>query len=125
MTHRAPDGRKFPWWRLGLLAIVIIIGVLAAFRYGSAQHDVAPQKPHVTISAPTHPTPPHHPTPAPKSPQRASQSSRQTYTVQKGDTLWHIAMTHLGLGQRWTLLWHMNPQIHNPNLIYPGQVLLL
>jgi nucleoid-associated protein YgaU len=34
-------------------------------------------------------------------------------------------MDHLGTGSNWPTLWHLNPQIHNPNLIYPGEVLLL
>ena len=45
-----------------------------------------------------------------------------TYIVQRGDTLGGIAMMY-GVPFR-TLLW-VNPQIWNPNVIYPGQVINL
>ena len=40
-----------------------------------------------------------------------------THTVRKGDTLWAIARTY---GVKLTNLIAANPQIKNPNLIYPG-----
>ena len=39
------------------------------------------------------------------------------YTVKKGDTLWGIARRY---GVTLTALIAANPQIKNPNLIYPG-----
>lgn len=44
------------------------------------------------------------------------------YTVQKGDTLWHIAKSFYGRGTEFTKIVKAN-KIRNPNLIYPGQVL--
>ena len=51
----------------------------------------------------------------------------KTYTVVKGDTLWQISRRYLGTGSRYMEIFNMNPQIrsHNPNLIYPGEVLII
>lgn len=47
-----------------------------------------------------------------------TSSSGQWYTVVRGDTLWGIARRY---GVDLTSLIALNPQIKNPNLIYPGQ----
>ncbi len=44
------------------------------------------------------------------------------YTVQKGDTLWHIAKSFYGRGTEYQRIAKAN-RIANPNLIYPGQEL--
>lgn len=47
------------------------------------------------------------------------------YTVKSGDTLWAIAKTYYGDGSKWNLIAEANPQIADPDWIYPGQVFVI
>ena len=47
------------------------------------------------------------------------------HQVVKGDTLWDISNTFLNTPWMWPEIWHVNPQIENPHLIYPGDIVRL
>lgn len=49
-----------------------------------------------------------------------------TATVSRGDSLWRISQRALGGGPRYSIIYRANKdKIHNPNLIYPGQIFVL
>ena len=48
-----------------------------------------------------------------------------TYIVQKGDTLWDISSIFLRDPWHWPEIWFKNPQVENPHLIYPGDILAI
>ena len=53
------------------------------------------------------------------------QSIKKVHTVQKGETLWEICQTYFGDPYVWPRIWSYNPEITNPNWIYPGDSLWL
>lgn len=60
---------------------------------------------------------------AASAPLRASHPD--TYTVRRGDNLWDISARFLSKPWLWPEIWQANPQVRNPHLIYPGDVLNL
>ncbi|HYW04373.1 MAG TPA: LysM peptidoglycan-binding domain-containing protein [Gammaproteobacteria bacterium] len=68
--------------------------------------------------------PPAHEQAAQSAPQIRSDAPKR-YVVRKGDTLWDLASKFLKSPWRWPEIWYLNPDIHNPHLIYPGDVITL
>lgn len=63
--------------------------------------------------------------PAPPAPKPA-QTTVRTYTIVSGDTLWAIAKKYYGNGAQYTKIYEANKNIiSNPNLIYPGQKVVI
>ena len=55
--------------------------------------------------------------------QSSAATGERTYVVETGDTLWSIAEGLYDDPWYWPSLWSYNPQITNPHLIYPGDLL--
>ncbi|MBO0753424.1 MAG: LysM peptidoglycan-binding domain-containing protein, partial [Bradyrhizobiaceae bacterium] len=52
----------------------------------------------------------------------AAPGASKSVTVSRGDSLWRISRLAYGDGARYTVIYDANPQIRNPDRIYPGQV---
>ncbi len=53
------------------------------------------------------------------------ENAPKTHLVVKGDTLWDISALFLKQPWLWPKLWRINPEINNPHLIYPGDIIRL
>lgn len=54
-----------------------------------------------------------------------TENAPDEYVVKAGDTLWDISSVYLRDPWFWPEIWYVNPQVANPHLIYPGDVLKL
>jgi hypothetical protein len=62
---------------------------------------------------------------ATSAPVRLNPQHPDRYVVKKGDTLWDISAMFLRDPWFWPEIWFANPQVRNPHLIFPGDVLTL
>lgn len=97
-----------------LAAAAIVVGCASA-----PQQPAAPEPQPEPIATPA-------PAPAPvAAPPVLREDHPQQYVVVKGDTLWDISARFLRDPWVWPEVWDSNPQIANPHLIYPGDLLVL
>lgn len=123
-------------WRWLVFLPIIIAAIIAAVGIGTRiGHLHKPAVTHATLNIPHSALSPAAPV-AVKKPAQASRPAQAsqhtvhknvtTYTVKTGDTLWGIAVSHLGSGLNWHKLYALNHQIGgNPALLHPGEVLTL
>lgn len=55
----------------------------------------------------------------------AGENEPEEYVVKKADSLWGISGNKLEDPFLWPRVWNVNPQINNPNLIYPGTKIVI
>ena len=55
----------------------------------------------------------------------AAMQVPEVYLVKRGDTLWDISDHYFENPWQWPKLWSLNPEVRNPNWIYPGDQLRL
>ncbi|HEX7029318.1 MAG TPA: LysM peptidoglycan-binding domain-containing protein [Gammaproteobacteria bacterium] len=74
---------------------------------------------------PPAPEPVQRPAPVEKPRVELAPRAPERYVVKKGDTLWDISTMFLRDPWLWPEIWYTNPQIENPHLIYPGDIITI
>ncbi len=100
------------------LATAVLLGACAQTPSQPESQPTDGDPPPVSGSIPPSPGMPVAPAPVALRPDHP-----QSYTVVPGDTLWSIAQRFLKNPWQWREIWRQNPQVRNPNRIYPGDVL--
>jgi LysM repeat protein len=83
-----------------------------------------PQKGVETITPPETPVEAKPKTPVEAQPMPAPEEPSY-YVIKQGDTLWDISNTFMKDPFLWPFIWKANPNIANPDLIYPGNKLTI
>lgn len=125
-----PDYNAFV--RVSLRRIPVLLCVLTLVAACASSPEQPPREPESTAGAEEQPSesqpaarPEPEPAAEPESEVRVAERAPRTYVVRRGDTLWDIAAQFLQDPWLWPEVWHINPELENPHLIYPGDVLTL
>ncbi|HEX9860496.1 MAG TPA: LysM domain-containing protein, partial [Nitrospirota bacterium] len=60
-----------------------------------------------------------------ETPVGPADAQTHEHTVVKGDTLWDISGEYMREPYLWPEIWKLNPEIKNPDLIFPGDKIVL
>ena len=114
----SPGGYLIRADEIGPAGVTVLASVNTPFDYPDASEPVAP-------IAPAPPSLSAAQTPAP-SPADPVIESVQTKKVATGHTLWELSRNYYGDPTRYPEIYEANKwEIHNPNLIYPGEVFVV
>ena len=119
-----PDYNAFV--RVSLRRIPVLVAVLALLAACASSPEQPPREaPPEPEPRATEPAPQAEAEPRPEPEVRVAERAPRTYVVRQGDTLWDISGQFLKDPWLWPEVWHINPEVENPHLIYPGDVLVL
>lgn len=104
---------------------LIVAGSLIACSGKAVKQDESPAYEDYAETETTQQIVPPPPKPKPQVRIALRDDVPESYVVKKGDTLWDIASLFLRDPWLWPEIWYFNPQIDNPHLIYPGDILML
>jgi hypothetical protein len=120
------------------LTVLLVLGGCSAYSRTSHEHDTTPPAP-AAVDSEMSAAEPQTDTEAlgdvpsdadtttvmPDAGSSLRPNAPKNYVVRRGDTLWGIANMFLKDPWLWPEIWYVNPGIHNPHLIYPGDTVHL